>query len=380
MAKNNTVEKRNSILGMSFFAPALVLMAIFLFIPMILTLVFSFTDYFALNPSLTSFVGLENYVSLFRDRLFVQAFGNTILFVIIIVPLQMGLAFGLTLFIDKISYCKTYFKCVIMIGVSLLFLFPVIWMVANSFKGDAQIIHDMNTFGAFIPPNLDGNFFSNYVTIIQNSDLMKYMCNTIFYAAILIVLSVLVNGLAGYALAKIKFPFREGWVLVITLLMIVPAETIITINYMMIAKAGLLNNIIGYILPMIVNPFNIFLFRQVFIQLPDELREAAEMDHCGNLKYFLQIVLPMSKSVVATVRVFTFLNVWNDFIWPSLIFTSNDLLTVQIGLNSITANDNTTAGQVLATIALITIPVIIIYSLFSKQIVEGVTISGTKEG
>ena len=237
--------------------------------------------------------------------------------------------------------------CVIMIGVSLLFLFPIIWMIANSFKGDAQIIQDMNTFGAFIPPTLDRNFFSNYITIIQNSDLMKYMANTVFYA---------------------------------TLLMIVPTETIITINYMMIAKAGLLNNIIGYILPLIVNPFNIFLFRQVFVQLPDELREAAEMDHCGTLKYFLKIVLPMSKSVVATVSVFTFLNVWNDFIWPSLIFTSNDLLTVQIGLNSITANDNTTTGQVLATISLITIPVIIIYSLFSKQIVEGVTTTGTKEG
>ena len=256
--------------------------------------------------------------------------------------------------------------CLIMIGVSLFFLFPVIWMVVNSFKGDAQIIQDMNTMSAFKPPSLDGNFFSNYATIIKSSDLMKYMANTVFYSAVLIVLSILVNGLAGYALAKIKFPFREGWVLVITLLMIVPAETIITINYMMIAKAGLLNNIIGYILPMIVNPFNIFLFRQVFIQLPDELREAAEMDHCSTLKYFLQIVLPMSKSVVATVSVFTFLGVWNDFIWPSLIFTSNDLLTVQIGLNSITANDNTTVGQVLATISLITIPVIIIYSLFSK--------------
>ena len=270
--------------------------------------------------------------------------------------------------------------CLIMIGVSLFFLFPVIWMVVNSFKGDAQIIQDMNTMSAFKPPSLDGNFFSNYATIIKSSDLMKYMANTVFYSAVLIVLSILVNGLAGYALAKIKFPFREGWVLVITLLMIVPAETIITINYMMIAKAGLLNNIIGYILPMIVNPCNIFLFRQVFIQLPDELREAAEMDHCSTLKYFLQIVLPMSKSVVATVSVFTFLGVWNDFIWPSLIFTSNDLLTVQIGLNSITANDNTTVGQVLATISLITIPVIIIYSLFSKQIVEGVTTSGTKEG
>ena len=136
MAKNNTVEKRNSILGMSFFGPALVLMAIFLFIPMILTLVFSFTDYFALNPSLTSFVGLDNYVALFKDRLFVQAFGNTILFVIIIVPLQMGLAFGLALFIDKISYCKTYFKISFFIPVvMLLAVVSTLWMQIYNAEG-----------------------------------------------------------------------------------------------------------------------------------------------------------------------------------------------------------------------------------------------------
>ena len=136
MAKNNTVEKRNSILAMSFFGPALVLMALFLFIPMILTLVFSFTDFFALNPSLTSFVGLDNYVALFRDRLFVQAFGNTILFVIIIVPLQMGLAFGLALFIDKISYCKTYFKISFFIPVVMsLAVVSTLWMQIYNAEG-----------------------------------------------------------------------------------------------------------------------------------------------------------------------------------------------------------------------------------------------------
>ena len=269
---------------------------------------------------------------------------------------------------------------VFMLVLSLLFLFPIIWMIVNSFKSDAMITQDMNSIAAFLPPLSFDNFFENYITIITNSSLMRYMTNTLVYAAILIVLSIIVNGLAGYALAKINFPFKEVWVFIILLLMIVPMETISIIHFLMIAKAGLLNTVVGYILPMIVSPFNIFLFRQVFVQLPDELREAAEMDHCGTLKYFLKIVLPMSKSVVATVSVFTFLNVWNDFIWPSLIFTSNDLLTVQIGLNSITANDNRTTGQVLATISLITIPVIIIYSLFSKQIVEGVTTTGTKEG
>ena len=269
---------------------------------------------------------------------------------------------------------------IVLILLSLFFLFPVIWMLANSFKADAQITADMNTAAAFIPPTLNGSFFDNYISILTNTSFLRYMLNTLFYAAVLIVLGVIVNGLAGYALAKIKFPFRERWLLIIMLLMIVPMETIITIHFLFVAKLGLLNTVIGYILPMIVNPFNIFLFRQVFISLPDDIYEAAQLDYCSPIKYFFTMVLPMSKSVVATVSVFTFLNVWNDYLWPSLVFTSSDLLTAQIGLNAITSNENTTMGQTLAVITLITIPVIIIYSFFSKQIVEGVVSTGSKEG
>ena len=268
----------------------------------------------------------------------------------------------------------------VLLVLSVFFLFPVIWMLANSFKPDAAITADMNSIEAFIPPELNGNFFDNYVSIITDTNFLRYMGNTLLYAAILIVLSIIVNGLAGYALAKINFPFREQWLLIIIMLLIVPTETVITIHFLIIAKAGLLNTIVGYILPLIVNPFNIFLFRQVFVSLPDDIYEAAQLDFCGPVKYFFTMVLPMSKTVVATVSVFTFLNVWNDYLWPSLVFTSSDLLTAQIGLNSITANENTTMGQTLAVITLVTIPVIIIYSLFSKQIVEGVTSTGSKEG
>lgn len=268
----------------------------------------------------------------------------------------------------------------VLLVLSIFFLFPVIWMLANSFKPDAAITADMNSIAAFIPPAPGGSFFDNYVSIITDTNFLRYMANTLLYAAILIVLSVIVNGLAGYALAKIRFPFRDQWLMLIVMLLIVPTETVITIHFLIIAKAGLLNTVIGYILPLIVNPFNIFLFRQVFVSLPDDVYEAAQLDYCGPVKYFFTMVLPMSKTVVATVSVFTFLNVWNDYLWPSLVFTSSDLLTAQIGLNSITSNEITTMGQTLAVITLVTIPVIIIYSLFSKQIVEGVTSTGSKEG
>ena len=268
----------------------------------------------------------------------------------------------------------------VLLVLSVFFLFPVIWMLANSVKPDAQTTADMNSAAAFIPPAPSGSFFENYVSIILDTSFLRYMANTLFYAAVLIVLSIIVNGLAGYALAKIRFPFRDKWLLLIMMLLIVPTETVITIHFLIIAKAGLLNTIVGYILPLIVNPFNIFLFRQVFVSLPDDVYEAAQLDFCGPVKYFFTMVLPMSKAVVAPVSVFTFLNLWNDYLRPSLVFTSSDLLTAQIGLNSITSNDNTTMGETLAVITLVTIPVIIIYSLFSKQIVEGVTSTGSKEG
>lgn len=572
------MKQKNAIMGMAFFGSALVLLTLFLFLPLLLTLGFSFTDYFALNPDLTHFVGLENYFEIFKDELFVAAFFNTVKFVIIIVPLQCGGALLLALAINKAAHCKKYFKVAFFIPVVMslavvstlwiqiyspegilntmlsnfgidtqafiysadqalpsiaimsvwqgvgyqmiiflgglqninpalyeaaemdhatewqkfrditlpelkplcvfvfitvtigafrmlvqpmvmtgggpnhstytivyniyetgtvnwemglastmaivftifvvvltiiqnvltkdkeerhvnkkqkglnwllvafllilrvFFLFPVIWMLANSFKPDAAITADMNSVAAFIPPVPDGSFFDNYISILTDTNFVRYMANTLLYAAILIVLGIIVNGLTGYALAKINFPFRDQWLLVILMLLIVPTETVITIHFLFIAKLGLLDTVVGYILPMIVNPFNIFLFRQVFVSLPDDVYEAAQLDHCGPVKYFFTMVLPMSKTVVATVSVFTFLGVWNDYLWPSLVFTSSDLLTAQIGLNSITANDNTTMGQTLAVITLVTIPVIIIYALFSKQIVAGVMSTGSKEG
>ncbi len=282
--------------------------------------------------------------------------------------------------LNKDQKRKQIVLTVLMIALSLLFLFPVIWLIANSFKSDAQITSDMNSLSAFLPPLFNENFFKNYTDVLFGTKFVRYVGNTLLYAFIVIVLGIIINGLAGYALAKIKFPGREKWMMIIMLLMIVPMETIITIHFLFIAKMGLLNTIVGYVLPGIVNPFNIYLFRQTFISLPDDVWEAAQLDHCSPMRYFFTMVLPMAKSVVATVAVFTFLGVWNDYLWPSLVFTSGDLLTAQIGLNAITANDNTTTGMTLAVITMVTIPVILIYSFFSKQIVEGVMTTGGKEG
>lgn len=130
------MKKRNSFMGMAFFGPALVLLTLFLFLPMLLTFGFSFTDYFALNPELTHFVGLENYLNIFKDDLFVQSFFNTVKFVIIIVPLQCGGALLLALAINKAAYCKKYFKVAFFVPVVMsLAVVSTLWMQIYSPEG-----------------------------------------------------------------------------------------------------------------------------------------------------------------------------------------------------------------------------------------------------
>ena len=148
-------KKSNSILGMSFFGPALVLMTVFLFIPMILTLIYSFTDYFALNPKLTHFIGLENFKNIFKDDLFTTAFGNTIKFVLIIVPLQTLGALGLALLINKVTVCKKYFKVAFFIPVVMsLAVVSNLWMQIYSPEGILNTI--LSNFGIDAQPFIYG--------------------------------------------------------------------------------------------------------------------------------------------------------------------------------------------------------------------------------
>ena len=267
---------------------------------------------------------------------------------------------------------------VFLLLLSIFFLFPVIWMLANSFKPDAAITADMNSIAAFIPPALNGNYFENYITILTDTNFLRYMLNTLGYAALLIVLGVIVNGLAGYALAKINFPFRDQWLLIIMMLLIVPTETVITIHFLIIAKAGLLNTVIGYVLPMIVNPFNIFLFRQVFVSLPDDVYEAAQLDFCSPVKYFFTMVLPMSKTVVATVSVFTFLGVWNDYLWPLLMLTDKTKMTLPIALSTLNGQFATEYNVLMAGSLISMIPIILIYCFAQKYFQNGMMAGGIK--
>ena len=266
---------------------------------------------------------------------------------------------------------------------SIFFLFPLIYMLAVSTKSDAAISSSAGTLGMFLPDfsNL-GSAWENYKTVIVDYEMGKYALNSIRYAIISIVLNIIINGLAGYVLAKFRIPGKKFFTFIILFLIVVPVETSI-IPLFMVVKQMLgfsgATNILGIIFPATISVFNMFLFMQFFQGIPQDYEEAARIDGAGNLKIFFKIILPLSKPIVATVAVFCFIGVWNDYLWPlMLLVDNNDLMPIQAALTVIRADENLSQGAQMASLVITSIPIFIVYIAAQKYIVQGFGTAGLK--
>ena len=200
-----------------------------------------------------------------------------------------------------------------------------------------------------------------------------------------IVLNVLVNGLAGYVMAKLVFPGKRLLSFLIIFLIVVPVETSIIPLYSIVRiMLGLKEEmlVLGIILPASISIFNIFLFTQFFKNIPTEYEEAARMDGANTMGVFLKVILPLSKPIIATVSVFCFIGVWNDYIWPAMLLTGYrgkwPLLPIQAALDSVRNITGITTGEVMASLVITSIPIFVIYVAAQKYIVKGFGTAGLK--
>lgn len=276
---------------------------------------------------------------------------------------------------------------VVGIVLSLIFLFPIIYMLATSTKSESAYAASLGSLNMFLPDfaNL-GTMFENYKSVLVNYDIWKYALNSFIYAAIVIVLNVIINGLAGYVMAKLRFPGKRLLSFLIIFLIVVPVETSIIPLYSIVKiMLGLKQemSVIGVILPATISIFNIFLFTQFFEGIPKEYEEAARIDGANTMGVFLKVIMPLSKPIIATVAVFCFIGVWNDYLWPSMILPSaNDgswpLLPIQTALMSIQSIEGITTGEIMASLIITSIPIFIIYVAAQKYIVQGFGTAGLK--
>lgn len=260
---------------------------------------------------------------------------------------------------------------VLLILVGLLMMVPFIWMLGSSFKPE-------NEFTA-IPPTIIPRHptIDNYVKLFVEMNFLVYLKNTlivVFWAFV----GLLLNAIAGYAFAKFEFPGSNKLYYIVLATMMIPGQVTMIPVYLIINQMHLTNTMAGVVLPGMVGAFGIFLFRQFMVSIPNDLLEAARLDGAGELRIFFQLIIPVAKPVFAVQGILAFIGAWNSFLWPLIMANDESLYTLSVGLALLKGQYGSNFGMQMAGAAFMVIPIVIIFTIFQKHIIEGYTISGMK--
>ena len=259
--------------------------------------------------------------------------------------------------------------------VALIFVSPLLWMIAASLKPEAQIFSDMSNIRTFWPTAAT---LGNYVEVFTRVNMMKFILNSLFYVFVIVILDLAVNSVCGYALAKFNFPGKELLLTVVISLMVLPMEAIMLPLYKEVASLGWVNTWAGLIVPFVGKGFSIYMFRQFFLDIPDDLLEAAAIDGCGPIKTFFTIVMPISGTVYATIFILDFVAHWNDFMWPMLVVTGEDMRTIQLAIQTFFGSKPIHYGAIMASLTISAIPMLLMFVFLQKYYVEGIASTGIK--
>jgi multiple sugar transport system permease protein len=257
--------------------------------------------------------------------------------------------------------------------VSLSIIVPLLWMFLTSFKTDYDAI---NAPASPWPNPVTGEAYSTLAT--GDLPILRWLLNSVVAAGAQTILIVVTASMAAYALARLDFPGKRIIFGVIIATLLVPAVIFLIPNYLIVDNLGWLDTLWAVIVPGSAGAFGVFFLRQFFISLPGEIEEAARVDGAGDIRIFLQIILPLSRPALATLAVLSFLTNWNDFIWPIYVLLSPENLTLQPGLSVLQGTYSTHYGVVMAGAVIASVPVLVLFSMAQKQIVESVASSGVK--
>ena len=259
--------------------------------------------------------------------------------------------------------------------VGLIFVSPLLWMLASSFKPELEIFSNLNSLSTFIPKNFT---LANYAEVFQRIKVFTILKNTLIYIGIVLIGDLLLGSMFGYALAKMKYRFRGISLTIVIALMSMPVEAIILPLYIEMAQLNWVNTMLGLTIPFMMNCFSIYMFYSYFIGIPDELIEAAKVDGCGPIRTYFKIIMPISKTVFATVLILDFVSRWNDFMWPFRITTGEEKRTVQLAVQIFVGVSPIHYGVIMAVLTLASIPMILMYIFMQKFYVEGIASTGIK--
>lgn len=256
--------------------------------------------------------------------------------------------------------------------VVVLLIFPIYWMLRTSVASTAEL----STLPVPLwPQDWD---LANYVEPWRQYPFARWLTNSIVVAVVSVVLTVALNLAAGWAFAKLRFPGRDLLFLLILSTLMVPVQVIMIPQFQVVIELGLLDNPMGVVLPRLAEAFGLFLARQFFLGIPDELVDAATVDGAGHVRTFVSIALPLSGPLVAVLVIFTFMWRWNEFVWPLIVLTSADSYTLPVGLQFLVQQFGSDYGPLLAMSFLSILPMLLVFAVFQRYFVEGVARTGIR--
>lgn len=266
---------------------------------------------------------------------------------------------------------KFFIHLTLIIG-ALSMIVPFIWMILTSGKTQAE--------STMIPPTIfPENFqWDNYSNVWASLPFISFYWNTGVMIVGRVIFSTLFSAMAAFAVAKLEFKGKNLFFMLVLTQMMIPAQIFITPQYLLVQNMGLLDSTVALIIPGIVSAFGTFLLRQFFIQLPDDMMEAAKLDGASIGQIFFKIYLPLARSGLVSLGIFTALFAYKDLMWPLIVNISQDQMTLSAGLSSLQGQFTTNYPELMAGSVISLIPMVLLYIMFQKQFISGIANTGGK--
>lgn len=256
---------------------------------------------------------------------------------------------------------------------SLLMFLPLLWAVSFSFGQPHE-------FFKLPPPVIPSSFrLDNYHGVFERVDFLRFFLNSVFVTACVTVAQLVSCSMGGYAFARLRFPGKRLIFILFLASMMVPQHVTLIPVFIIIRGLGMYNSLGALIVPYATSVFGVFLLKQFFQTIPNELEDAAKIDGAGFLQIYWRVMLPLAGPPLATLAILTFNSSWNNFFWPLIFINSADKMTLPLGMIYLRGQDGVTnSGVLMAAIVLNLVPVLVFFMIFQRRLVEGVTLSGLK--
>jgi len=256
---------------------------------------------------------------------------------------------------------------------SLVIIFPFFWMISTSLKLDAEILR--------VPPTIFPTRWNPafYRKLLGDAVFLRFFLNSLIVSTVGTVLSTFGSLIAGFVFAKFKFRGKEFLFFLLLITIMVPFQCYMIPLYVLSVRYGLVDTYTGLIFPIIVSSFGVFFMRQNIHSVPDSLLEAAKIDGASIWGVFFRIVTPLSVSSIVVLGIFQFMTAWGDYIWPLVITNSQRMFVLELGLSKFIGEFSVDYGMIMAGSALAVLPVVAVFLIFRRYVIEGITLSGIKE-